>query len=153
MLILFVHFHATYCKTLVFRFIYFFLRSVDQKFRKLSIHVDVFIVYCFKQNHYYIYIYIYTCRYLDYWNCKQYWYCRVGHFDTIITFLSYIRCGYLLVLSLYYLQSLITSRTDCEHFSEMSEWMEWWHGFCCVCRSVSHCITCCKKSIFIIICQ
>lgn len=46
----------------IFTFFFFFLRSVDQKFRKLSMHVNVFIVYCFKQNHYYILIY----RYLDF---------------------------------------------------------------------------------------
>lgn len=62
----------------IFNF-FFLLRSVDQKFRKLSMHVNVFIVYCFKQNHYYIHIY----RYLGYWNCKQYWYCRLA----ILTYL------------------------------------------------------------------
>lgn len=45
----------------IFNF-FFLLRSVDQKFRKLSMHVNVFKVYCFKQNHYYIHIY----RYLGY---------------------------------------------------------------------------------------
>lgn len=41
-------------------YLFFFKDLLIRNSEKLSIHVDVFIVYCFKQNHYYIYIYIHV---------------------------------------------------------------------------------------------